>query len=480
MTSARASRRFSPSRWAKLTTRQMDAWRLIGTGVKLMYGGCRGGGKSEFCLRAAWLVACQFPAIRVVLVRKSYPELEDVFITRFVDNFPSQHGSQEVYRYKQKEKTATFWNQSRIIFRAVENEQDAEKLQGAECQLLIVDEAVNFEERTFLRLLGSLRGRAGSGFKPTVVYTGNPGGVSDLYFITRFVEPDYARWSADELKEKDNYHYIHATVYDNPFVDQGYVARLESLPDDLRRAWLYGEWGNFSGQFFSTWSRSRHVIEPFEIPSGWRKVGCIDLGYNAHPTVALWLTQNPDDCRVYVYREYADTGPTEHHVLQVRAWQPETEAVELFYGDPSMFHDGKKEKYESESPARMFLMGGVPLLPANNNRSIGWLVLKQWLESPPGGGAPMLRVFSTCTYLIDTFPRQRYSSGRNNQKREDLDTRGPDDGVDALRYGIVSGFGYPPHITESSDEIEEITPVPRRDEQSTWDSNAVSPAANFE
>ncbi len=482
MSSAADTGAFRPSRWVQFTPKQREAWQYVGKGGVLFFGGARAGGKSGFCLRAAWLVACQMRGIRVVLVRKTYPELEDVFITKFLDTFPSSHGGKELHRYKQKEKTATFWNRSRIIFRAVETEADAEKLQGVECDLLVIDEAPNMEERIFQRLQGSVRGRAGSGFIPTTIMTGNPGGISDHYFITHFVEPDYSQWTESELAQKDHYHYIHARVEHNPHVDRDYVRRLEALPDDLRKAWLHGIWGNFAGQFFASWRTARHVIEPFDIPEHWPRLRCVDLGYSTHPTVCLWLAQDPEDQRIYVYREYADAGPLEHHVMQISALQPPDEDAQLGYGDPAMFAEGKKERYDSESPARIFLRNGIALLPANNDRSLGWLVVKQWLESPPDGGPPMLQVFACCTVLIETFPLQRYSGGRGGQKTKDLDTRGRDDAVDALRYGLVSGFGYPPHVASDEPPQQEQEPAtsatPRDELAARWDQ-PIPPSANF-
>ena len=87
------------------------------------------------------------------------------------------------------------------------------------------------------------------------------------------------------------YTFIPARVYDNRILmeqDSGYVDFLRGLPEDLRRAWLDGDWDVFAGQVFREWRndpahyadrRFTHVIDPFPIPDGWRRYRTLDWGY---------------------------------------------------------------------------------------------------------------------------------------------------------------------------------------------------------
>jgi hypothetical protein len=91
----------------------------------------------------------------------------------------------------------------------------------------------------------------------------------------------------------------------------------------------------------------------------------------------------------------------------------------------------------------MFLREGLPIVPANNDRINGWRMLKQWLHWTPTRN-PKLRIMEDCTYLIQTTPTLKYTNAvRTDIRREDLDTRMADDAVDALRYAVISAFGYP-------------------------------------
>ena len=84
--------------------------------------------------------------------------------------------------------------------------------------------------------------------------------------------------------------------------------------------WIDGDWdAGLEGQFFSEWSRARHVIEPFSIPPHWTRIRALDWG-SARPFAVLWAAvvqddQELDDGRVLprgallVYREYYGAQP---------------------------------------------------------------------------------------------------------------------------------------------------------------------------
>jgi phage terminase large subunit len=58
--------------------------------------------------------------------------------------------------------------------------------------------------------------------------------------------------------------------------DPDYVRVLENLPEDRKKAMLYGNWDVFEGQYFQEFDRQVHVIEPFEIPSHWKRYVAMD------------------------------------------------------------------------------------------------------------------------------------------------------------------------------------------------------------
>ena len=82
--------------------------------------------------------------------------------------------------------------------------------------------------------------------------------------------------------------------------DPGYVKTLEALPEDRRRAYLYGDWDVFAGQYFPEFDRRLHVTEPFAVPKAWRRYVTLDYGLDM--LAAYWIAVDLQGF-AYVYRE---------------------------------------------------------------------------------------------------------------------------------------------------------------------------------
>ncbi len=430
------------------TAVQKQAMDLLGTGSYIFYGGARGGGKSWMALAAAVRCAISYPGLNVVIIRKTYSEIEELFINELISRYPPDVFG---YVFKVKQKVAVFDNGSRITFRSLETKNDAQKIQGLEYQLMIIDEAPNFPEHLLKLLFASCRSAKNINFKATVLMTGNPGGISHLWFKTHFVDRDYTQWSAEELEQKEYFKFIPARIYDNPYLDrEQYIRALKLQDPGILEAWLNGDWSVYAGQFFDSWSDDVHVIEPFKIPRTWNFAAGLDLGYTDHPTVCLWGAQDPDTGNVYIFQEYTAMGVAEQYIDDIKPIYDQL-PQHIIWADPSIWGESKMKNYLEESVANMFIRRGLPVMPASNSRVNGWRIVKQWLFHTPNK-PPKLHIFNICTTLIDTLPILQYTQ-RSGTNREDLDTTGPDDAADALRYMLVSGFGYPDYTTISSEEL---------------------------
>lgn len=441
--------------------KQKEAFQYIGKGYRIFFGGARGGGKSAFALASAVACAKQFPGITIVCVRRRYFDLQQTFIYPLLEYYP-----QNVFKYKyiKKEKIAIFSTEgtgtsksSKIIFKACDTEADAQDIQGVEFQLMIIDEANNLDENVLHRLTGSLRKskrmKGLKGFKTTLLMTGNPGGRSDTYFRTRFVEPDYSYWTDYELKHKDKFIFISSGPFDNPYLDKDYISWLESLPKGLRDAWLYGRWDVFNGQFFEEWNPRVHVVSSFDPPKHWERIAGLDLGFSdKHPTVCLWGAKDPETGVIHIYREAVLKGDVESQARIIASMQ-EGEEINMFLADPSMFGEQRKMKASDDSPSMIFAKAGISMIPANNDRINGWRIVKQWMhwdENHP----PRIVFHDVCTKTIQSLPSLRYATTGNT---EDMDTKQPyDDFADALRYMLISGNYYEVDNDLSYDDVKSV------------------------
>ena len=109
------------------------------------FGGSRGGGKSWVARLAAVLYCEKYPGIKVMIIRKTYPELQENHIIPLTEllNCYAEDKSQRLAIYNDGKKHIVFPNGSRILFRYLDNDKDAQRFQGSEVDILIVDEATH-------------------------------------------------------------------------------------------------------------------------------------------------------------------------------------------------------------------------------------------------------------------------------------------------------------------------------------------------
>lgn len=234
----------------------------------LAYGGARGGGKSWAVRWKAALMAAKFAGIKILILRRTYPELNENHI------LPMRQMLQGAAKYTDSEKAMTFLNGSRIKFGYCKRETDVLQYQGQEYDVIFLDEATQFTEWQFKALDTSVRGV--NSFPKRFYLTCNPGGVGHAWVKRLFVDLAYRAG-----ENPDDYEFIQARVYDNKSLleaDPGYLDTLKKLPEHKRRAWLDGDWSVVDGAFFPEWDRDVHVVEPFAVPAWWKWYFCIDYG----------------------------------------------------------------------------------------------------------------------------------------------------------------------------------------------------------
>lgn len=351
------------------------------------YGGARGGGKSHVSRIKAIGGALTYPGIRILMLRKEYPELEQTIILPMRRMLPPELAS-----YNGSMRMFTFLNSSIIKFGHYDSGGDVE-YQGQEWDWIFVDEATQFTEGEFRVLGACLRG--GTKVPRRMYLTCNPGGVGHEWVKRLFVDREYT-----PVENGADYYFIPATVDDNPHLLEAspeYKQMLDLLPENVRRAWRYGDWDALAGTFFPEFKRETHVIKPFyRIPAQWKKYRSFDYGLDM--LACLWIAVDYDG-RCYVYREVQqpDLIVSEAAKLMTEL-TPEGEHIEFTCAPPDMW---SRQKDSGKSMAEIFVQNGVGLVKASNDRVQGWMAEKEMLkplkseEDKPG-----LLVTEECRGLI--------------------------------------------------------------------------------
>lgn len=181
------------------------------------FGGARGGGKS-WCVRVKAVLLCmKYAGIKTLIVRRTYPELLNNHINPLLVQL---HG---VAKYHKTEKVFTFPNGSTIAFGYCNADRDLGRYQGAEYDVIFLDEATQLREDWIRRITASVRGV--NAFPKRVYYTCNPGGPSHGYFKRLFID---RRFLAGENPE--DYVFIQSLVTDNAALSD--FRRDNGNPDD--------------------------------------------------------------------------------------------------------------------------------------------------------------------------------------------------------------------------------------------------------
>lgn len=390
------------------------------------YGGARGGGKSWAMRRKLVLLCLAYPGLNVLLLRRTLPELRENHV------IPLLKELKDAATYNAAERVFRFPNGSRIRLGYCDSANDVYQYQGQEYEVIGLEEATHFTEEQ-MQFLTTCNRTTRRDFSPRMYYTCNPGGVGHGWVKRLFIDRVYR---AGERPE--DYVFIPARVYDNPALvtaDPEYIRQLENLPEELRRAYLDGDWDVLAGQFFREFSRERHVVQPFELPGWWRRFRSIDWGYN-DPCAVLWHGVDGEG-RVYTYRElyvrYTRADQVAERIQELSG----NENIAYTVASPDMWQKrGAVLKscggFEGESIAELFALAGVPLTPADNSRIAGWQRVRSYLADGPDG-QPRLRIFSTCENLIRTLPALVFDSCN----REDA-ADGEDHAPESLRYALMS------------------------------------------
>lgn len=419
-----------------------------------LYGGAMGGGKS-YWLRwklVKFLVKWAkdgHTGVEVGLFCEDYPALKDRQISKIAKEFPSWLGT---FHADHKEHGKCYilspdYGAGIIKFR---NLDDPSKYQSAEFAAIAVDELTKNVYETFEDLRNRLRW---TGIDDVHFIAGtNPGGIGHAWVKQYFLDRDFP----EEESEAKEFGYVQALAQDNPHLSETYIAQLESLSPEKRRAFLEGDWDIFKGQYFTEWRKDIHVCEPFEIPTDWKLVLWGDYGYSK-PSAVYWVAVSPEG-KLYMYRELYSVGFTYKALTEeIIEMTPENELFRLHYAvfDPAIWQKKGENDQGISGAERMKsrwreLMKernrtrpiDLPPLPqeltlkrGNNERVLGWNMLREYLKPYVEEDivTAKLQVFPQCKDYIRTLPALVY----DKNKVEDVDTDGEDHGPDASRYGVM-------------------------------------------
>ena len=415
---------------------------------EVLYGGAAGGGKS-YAMLADPLRFMGHPQFSGLLLRHTTEELRELI-------WKSQEMYPKIWPGIKWSERKMQWNApsgARLWFSYLDRDEDVMRYQGLAFSWVGFDELTQWATPFAWNYMRSRLRSTAPDLPIFMRATTNPGGPGHGWVKKMFIDPAPAGktfWATDidsgQRLEYPKGHskegvplfkrrFIPAMLTDNPYLaDQGdYEAMLLSLPEHQRKQLLEGNWDVAEGAAFPEFSRTHHVIEPFDIPRNWVKFRACDYGYGSYSAV-VWIAVSPDE-QLIVYRELYVRKVLATDLADV-ILDLESEDGNIKYGilDSSCWH---KRGDTGPSLAEQMILKGCRWRPSDRSagsRIAGKNELHRRLQIDEFSGEPRLVFFNNCTHLIAQLPILPL----DKKTHEDVDTKSEDHLYDALRYGVMS------------------------------------------
>ncbi|MGE5351993.1 MAG: terminase large subunit domain-containing protein [Acidobacteriota bacterium] len=220
---------------------QTTQYRMLESSAdEILFGGAKGGGKSEALLFGALRYA-NHPGYKALIVRRTYPRLKEL-IGR------SMCFRQLSAKYNKQEKTWSFPGGGSVRFGHCQNPGDELNYQGHQYHYIGFDQVEEFTEEMFLVI--SACGRTSDNIPVRIRATANPGGIGRIWVRKRWIKDKLPNVKyvtegiVDGKPVKLSSMFIPSSIYDNKILlehNPQYVVFLRNLPEKLRRMYLEGD-----------------------------------------------------------------------------------------------------------------------------------------------------------------------------------------------------------------------------------------------
>jgi hypothetical protein len=450
---------------------QPKQWKFITCPIEdVFFGGARGGAKSDGILGDIASHVSQYPEhARALLVRRSYPELEEL-IERSKQIFPyvSTGG---IFNNTEKTWRWSYGGHQGALLRMrhLQDAKTAALQQGFSYTYVGVDELTNFPSLTPIDMLRATL-RSGAGVPTYFRATGNPGGPGHLAVKSRYIDPSppmkpfMAKEKVGNVEVEVNRIFIPSTLDDNLVLqhnDPNYWQRVVLSAggnEALLKAWRYGEWDIADGAaFMDVWDPHTHILKPFDPPESWTFTRSYDHGSSAPFSVGFWAISNGEESKD---GHWFSPG-TAIRIGELYGWDgtKPNEGLRLSYSEL-----GRRIREKEEQICDLYKIRSIEPGPADNQifdvtdgKTIEDGMGVTWTRSSKGPGSratglvnvrsrlynsihekdlPGLYVFDTCRDgFIRTVPVLPLKPGN----ADDVDTNAEDHAYDEVRY-LLSSF----------------------------------------
>src|SRR5579859_3858182 len=270
---------FAPLPW------QVNPWR--DRAFVLLFTGSAGGGKSRLAAEKLHAYCKRYPGAQALALRKTRESMSNstlLFLERvIIGDDPTVHHLPSKLRFE-------YANGSILAYGGMADDAQREQIrsigQHGGVDIVWMEEANAFLEDDYNEVLARIRGKAAPWRQ--VILTTNPD------------SPEH--WINVRLIEGGEASVYYSNAGDNEYNPEDYRASLQKLTGILKQRLALGLWVASEGMYFEEWDPAVHLCDPFDVPHDWPRWLSVDYGY-AEPFCCLWYARNPENRRIYIYRE---------------------------------------------------------------------------------------------------------------------------------------------------------------------------------
>lgn len=251
---------------------------------------------------------------------------------------------------------------------------------------------------------------------------------------------NYSAWLHSQIYEaasRDaNIDVFQMASEDNPHADPELLKIMAAdISDPIERAArLFGEFTYAKGRVWKEYG-DHNLIDAAPIPQDWHRSIVIDP-HPEKPTAVNWFAEDHQE-HIYCYRE-ADYGGDVKHISDQIKTDCGTESIDAMWIDPSSRQSAAiRGKGSLVDEFRKYFPA---IIEANNNREVGWDIVRKMVRDTPTG--PKFFVMRCCP--VTDFQMRNYSwkppmkTGESRNKPEVVKRN--DDHCDNVRYRWMARF----------------------------------------
>lgn len=283
------------------------------TAYERMCFGAFGSGKTYAIMDEVHAWALEQPGIRMLVARKTIPELRDTTEPIFRERMPAElWKAGEVSRAGGHMERFTYPNGSVVLFRSLD---DWNKHRSLNVGAIAYDECNEIDEETYRGMSSRVRQvditaeARERGYTGTITRRGiwgatNPSGKDWLW----------RRFHPDSPSKAPGTEAFFSRTIDNPFLPMEYVESLLQYPKPWVQRYVLCQFDDFAGRIYEDWGYDTHVIphpnwgawEPSELAGRVFWMG-MDPG-TLNPTAGLWVWRDIENRRLVGVAEYEQAG----------------------------------------------------------------------------------------------------------------------------------------------------------------------------